>query len=374
MRPPHCHAALFLDMVRGPAEKTGYGKSIRLFFCGGSRGSKGLCTDRQACRCRQRADPVMSPRIVLAAYRLRARLKLVRYFESEFARAGAKAPRLRVRYAKAGNPPQDILVERHGGEMTLVVEDVGKRRVTRLMQQMICAYAYWLSLCPPQVKRITVNTSDGETVTRARFAASVRFSRHIALPDPHFFQNGGFESERQAGRSAPQWQDRSDGIVWRGGLNGNGWLSFSPEDRDNPAVMQRLRMVMRLKDSPGTDVRFSDLQPSVSTFRPFAVRQGLLGSPIAAGEWLGKKFAIDIDGYTNTWSNLLVRMLYGCCVLKVESQFGFRQWYYDEIRPLNTTCLCRPTWRTSRRRSSGCAPTIARRRRSRSGARPWREA
>jgi hypothetical protein len=55
--------------------------------------------------------------------------------------------------------------------------------------------------------------------------------------------------------------------------------------------------------------------------------------PIASGAWIRDKFAIDIDGQTNTWANLLVRLHQGCCVLKVESQFGYRQWYYHRLRP-----------------------------------------
>ena len=30
---------------------------------------------------------------------------------------------------------------------------------------------------------------------------------------------------------------------------------------------------------------------------------------------------------------MLVRMHLGCCVIKVDSQEGYRQWYYDRIRP-----------------------------------------
>ncbi len=47
----------------------------------------------------------------------------------------------------------------------------------------------------------------------------------------------------------------------------------------------------------------------------------------------GDKFAIDIDGWTNAWSNLLIRMHFGCCVLKVASADGYRQWWYDRLRP-----------------------------------------
>lgn len=261
------------------------------------------------------------------------RLKVAAYFRSEFVRVGAKAPLARVRYTNAGNPPRDVLIERNGRQFTLVVEKAAERGFTRSMRRMVCAYAYWLSLCPPEVKHITVNASDGDVVSNARFAASVRFPHHVGLPDPHFFQNYGFANELEAGKAAPKWHDRSDEIVWRGGMNGCGWVSFSPQDVDNPAVLQRLRMVMRLKGKLGLDVRFVELNRGMADFHPLALRQGLLGEPMPARSWLGRKFAIDIDGYTNTWSNLLVRMLYGCCVLKVESQFGYRQWYYDQIKP-----------------------------------------
>jgi len=265
--------------------------------------------------------------------RLYHALPVAPYFRREFARVDAKAPQVRIRYTDAGNPPRDVRIERHGQQFTLVIEKAAERRFTRSMRRKVCAYAYWLSLCPPEVTRITVNASDGETVSNARFAASVRFPHHVALPDPHYFQNDGFAADMEIGRSAPRWEDRSDDIVWRGGMNGCGWVSFSPQDVDNPSVLQRVRMVMRLKDMAGTDVRLVDIRRSEADFAMLARRQGLLAEPMPARSWLGCKFAIDIDGYTNTWSNLLVRMLYGCCVLKVESQFGFRQWYYDELKP-----------------------------------------
>ena len=59
----------------------------------------------------------------------------------------------------------------------------------------------------------------------------------------------------------------------------------------------------------------------------------MTGAPIAEMNWIGDKYAIDVDGHSNTWSNFLIRLHFGCCVLKVDSQFGYRQWYYDRIGP-----------------------------------------
>jgi hypothetical protein len=52
-----------------------------------------------------------------------------------------------------------------------------------------------------------------------------------------------------------------------------------------------------------------------------------------AGYWGRYKFAPDVGGRINAWSNLFVRRLLGCCVLKVRSQRGFRQWYYNNLVP-----------------------------------------
>jgi hypothetical protein len=49
--------------------------------------------------------------------------------------------------------------------------------------------------------------------------------------------------------------------------------------------------------------------------------------------WGRRRYAIDVDGNTNAWSNLFTRLLLGCCVLKVGSPRGFRQWYYGDLRP-----------------------------------------
>lgn len=260
-------------------------------------------------------------------------LRVSTTYKREFARVGAVAPQICLRSADAGNPPHDVLIERDGNKLVLAIEQETYRQFPRFIARKVCSYAYWLTLCAPEVKYITVNASDGEVMSNARFAASVRFPQHVGLPDPHFFENLGFASEQHAGKSAPLWADRSNDIVWRGGMNGCGWASFSPEDFDNPAVLQRLRMVMLLKNIAGVDVRIVNLYLSEEFYRPLILRQELLGSPMAERSWLNRKFAIDIDGFTNTWSNFLVRMLYGCCVLKVGSQFGFKQWYYDQIKP-----------------------------------------
>ena len=53
----------------------------------------------------------------------------------------------------------------------------------------------------------------------------------------------------------------------------------------------------------------------------------------AYSRWWQQRYAIDTDGYTNAWSGLFVRLLMGCCVFKVASPTGHRQWYYHRLEP-----------------------------------------
>jgi hypothetical protein len=45
------------------------------------------------------------------------------------------------------------------------------------------------------------------------------------------------------------------------------------------------------------------------------------------------KYQIDIDGNSSSWPGLFQRLLSGDTVLKVTSNKGWRQWYYDDLLP-----------------------------------------
>ena len=62
-------------------------------------------------------------------------------------------------------------------------------------------------------------------------------------------------------------------------------------------------------------------------------KRGLLGAPVSAAHFPRWRYQIDIDGNSNAWEGLFTKLLTGSLVLKVESAFGFRQWYYDRLLP-----------------------------------------
>ena len=54
---------------------------------------------------------------------------------------------------------------------------------------------------------------------------------------------------------------------------------------------------------------------------------------VPATEFAKFKYQIDIDGNTSSWPGLFQKLLTGSPVLKIASPLGYRQWYYDRLRP-----------------------------------------
>jgi len=48
---------------------------------------------------------------------------------------------------------------------------------------------------------------------------------------------------------------------------------------------------------------------------------------------LNYKYQIDIDGFSSSWVGFFLKLLSGSPVLKVKSEFGYRQWYYRRLIP-----------------------------------------
>ncbi len=228
----------------------------------------------------------------------------------------------------------DVAIERDGsGRYSIAYGIDAPRDFLVSSRNFVSAYLYWMDLCGAEVRRITVNASDGQRPSLARFSPSVRSKAAIALPDPHFYLYEGFAVARQLAAHAPAWSARTHDVVWRGGMNGAGAVSFDLADQNNAAVIPRLRLCMKARGIADSDVRLAGIGEDGGIWTGPAVGAGLSGGWLPEPSWLHRKFAIDIDGVTNTWSNLFVRMLFGCCVFKVESQLGYRQWYYDRIKP-----------------------------------------
>jgi hypothetical protein len=158
----------------------------------------------------------------------------------------------------------------------------------------------------------------------------------LLVPDRGFQASGGYARHRRQALAAPAFGDRDDAIVWRGSPTGFGLLAnatMQPHDAD---LRQRVRMCLLLAQADGhlrVDARIVPGRGLPADVAAAYYQSGIAGEPLPEGSWLGRQFAIDIDGNSNAFTNLFIRLLYGCCVIKVASPLGYRQWYYERLEP-----------------------------------------
>jgi hypothetical protein len=181
---------------------------------------------------------------------------------------------------------------------------------------------------PLECFQLVADISDGEDSGRGLISFCSRDPGAILIPDHIFVRTRGYEEHRRLARAnATAWNARSDQIIWRGQTTGPGTISRPHLFAEDPDLLARVRLCLTLKNMPGTDVKLSAISHSnnnvLDTDR--LASAGILGEFISPVAWHGLKFAIDIDGHSNAWSNLFTRLIMGCCVLKVASALGFRQ-------------------------------------------------
>lgn len=226
----------------------------------------------------------------------------------------------------------DVELRRIGNTIHIGFFPDRKRIFNEVSWRKLLAFYYWYINCDKSVGHILVNSADGDKPSAAKFSASSFHSNVTTLPDPHFFLNRGYRAFGELAQSKDIcWNERSDEIIWRGSLSGNGYRIFSDQLSEHPGVNQRIRFAQKTKNSE-IDFKFVLRDRHRSVF-PIVISAGLAGDRVTEESWAQRKYAIDIDGYSNAWSNLFIRLKLGCCVFKVDSDYGFRQWYYDRLKP-----------------------------------------
>lgn len=243
-------------------------------------------------------------------------------------------PKLRVRHSEEIKFIWDVAIDPIPGGFELVYPDTllswKHPQFTKTIAKIAPAL-FARTLAREDVGRIVVNLSDGDYFSDAGFMYCTNWDRITPLPDWYFFRSRGFRDLRaQVPDLSQTWEQRSEDLVWRGSVTGNGYFTVFPHLMTHPKTIQRLQLAARAQD---TELDFGFRHPPAD-HRFMALKQaGLIRERIPATDWFGKKFAVDIDGFSCTWDNFFHRLLMGCCVLKVESAFGYRQWYYGDLRP-----------------------------------------
>lgn len=149
------------------------------------------------------------------------------------------------------------------------------------------------------------------------------------IPDNVFLPNQAYKNlKAHVASSIVDWQNRQRVAFWRGSTTG---LVIPPKEgwRDLP----RIRLCEISKEYPEyLDARITKIVQRPEFEIAEIYNSGFMGEYYSACDLQNFRYLIDIDGNTNAWGGLFERLISGSPVLKVESEAGFRQWYYDRLR------------------------------------------
>jgi hypothetical protein len=246
--------------------------------------------------------------------------------------------RLRLKLADCASKSHPLMASLHKDESFIEVGlDLGpalaRRFVYRMLYARLPGVIRILARTRTNVRTMTADLSDGGNGPPAALSFCSNRDDALLIPDPVFVNSEGYARFRGSDLARP-WPQRHDTVLWRGTSTGIGAIATETIDPTDSRLRQRVRMCAILRSVPGTDAKISKTETDASpSDRARLASENLLGDKIRQAAWGRYKFALDVDGHTNAWSNFFVRLLLGCCVLKIASEHGFRQWYYDQLKP-----------------------------------------
>lgn len=150
------------------------------------------------------------------------------------------------------------------------------------------------------------------------------------VPDPYFILTRAYADEKQAiAGAARPWLERKPQLYWRGAPSGL-------QKYADHANSQRVRLVMRGVTSAFPerfDVRFAGLDGMDAQVAQAVRDVGGDGPRDPQLNILNYRYNVDVDGWSCAWTGFFTKLLAGAPVLKITSDRGFRQWYYDQLQP-----------------------------------------
>jgi hypothetical protein len=154
---------------------------------------------------------------------------------------------------------------------------------------------------------------------------------YFLIPDPPYLGARGYEQVRaHYARNDVAWEQRRPVAMWRGGTSGQ------PADRRiGWRTLPRIRLCEIGREHPDIiDAGITGIAQMPNAQAEEEIRNsGLMAGFLPVNDFNKYRYQIDIDGNSNSWPGLFQKLLTGSPVLKVASPRGFRQWYYDRLKP-----------------------------------------
>jgi Glycosyl transferase family 90 len=179
-------------------------------------------------------------------------------------------------------------------------------------------------------KTVLLELDDGPEGDCLQMVSSGYAPNHVLVPDSSFLASSAYAVQRNGEPSSMSpWTARQDKIYWRGSLTGsaNSWREL--------LRLPRVKLAFASLSNPDLDVRlvrgglgqYGGYEPYLSeTFEALSLLCDL--EPHAKN--LEFRYVLDVDGNTNSWPGLFIKMLFANTIFKLRSPY--RQWYYHLLK------------------------------------------
>jgi hypothetical protein len=165
-------------------------------------------------------------------------------------------------------------------------------------------------------------------------AFSGNATSHILIPDSTYLGTGGYASDRiSVQQQWLPWGQRIDKVFWRGSSTGDRSLLRVTRWQEMP----RMKLCLTVRSIGRDDLYDVGLSQIVQIWdkdeRDAIAKSDLIRPMVPSSSFMSYRYSIDIDGNTCSWTGLLIKLMMGITVIKIDSEMGFRQWYYDRLIP-----------------------------------------
>lgn len=154
-----------------------------------------------------------------------------------------------------------------------------------------------------------------------------RDNDRFLIPDALFIGTRGYAEHRaNILETAPSWESRTATALWRGTTTGH--------HVDSWKELPRIKLCEISRQLPSIlDAGITGIVQIPSAAMNEIEAAGYLRQTLNPADFAKWRYQIDIDGNTNSWPGLFLKLLTGSTVLKVESPGRWRQWYYERLVP-----------------------------------------
>lgn len=174
----------------------------------------------------------------------------------------------------------------------------------------------------------------GDYGTEPGFAFSDHRAEFTLMPDPIFIMTNGYKEYKNFYANKKEFEQKKDVLFWRGATTGfTDLFGASSDSWEKIARIQLCKFCSVNSSEIEMDVFLSNLVQIPEDSKKEVADSGLVKGQVDWKNFIDYKYQIDIDGNSNSWPGLFLKLLTASPVLKIDSALGFRQWYYDRLIP-----------------------------------------